>query len=232
MTDRPGARDHVYRHEPSLPVEQRMLGEICHAGVSLLDVGCAATGRSARLARELGADVVSIEINEAAIREFAVDPRRGPIALVAADMTRLPFETASFDVVLVAFHGLDYLIDRVERRRALREIERVTRPGGWFVFNAFNPIGILLTPSHLRSRAHLVHRARHLVTGRFARPTLVDVNGLELRQARPRRVVREIENETAFRLDQIANASGSWTGLVANSLFASAPYYRFRLPTV
>jgi SAM-dependent methyltransferase len=48
-------------------------------------------------------------------------------AMVAADITALPFDDATFDVVLCS-HVLEHVPDE---RGALAELQRVLRPGGW-----------------------------------------------------------------------------------------------------
>jgi SAM-dependent methyltransferase len=50
-----------------------------------------------------------------------------PRADVKADITDLPFPTGSFDVILCS-HVLEHVLDD---RRAMRELYRVLRPGGW-----------------------------------------------------------------------------------------------------
>lgn len=49
-----------------------------------------------------------------------------PDAQVRADLTKIPFATDSFDVV-VCFHVLEHIIDD---REAVRELARIVRPGG------------------------------------------------------------------------------------------------------
>ncbi len=56
-----------------------------------------------------------------------------PLAKVRADVQALPFEDASFDVVMCN-HVLEHVLDDL---LAMRELRRVTRPGGW---------GVLLVP--------------------------------------------------------------------------------------
>jgi len=53
---------------------------------------------------------------------------------VAGDATRLPFEDAAFDAVTISF-GLRNVVDHVE---GLREMARVTRPGGRLVVCEFS----------------------------------------------------------------------------------------------
>lgn len=227
MTTPHDAQSHVYRHEPQLPAERLILGDLVRPGMAVLDVGCAATGRSARLLREFGAEVHAFDINPQAVVEFSRRPDSGGITLAAADMGRLPYPDGAFELVLVAFHGLDYLLSGGQRRAVLAEFERVLAPGGNLVFNSFNKVGILLSPTGITARAHLVMRARYLLAGRLFRPTLIDVNGLELYQSLPGRVIRQVEEATGLRFAYATNWSGSSRSLALITLFASAPYFVF-----
>lgn len=177
--------------------------------------------------RDAGAEVHSIEINAAAMLEFASGDDRHGIRLTIADMVQLPFADRSFDVVMIGLHGSDYLIDPPVRAAAFSEAARTLKPGGVLIFNAFNPAGLALSPSGLTSLPFLKMRARYLARGGFARRTLVDVNGLRLHQALPRRIVREVEEAAGLELVAITNQSGSSTSRWLVSLLASAPYYVF-----
>jgi len=227
MSDLPDPRRHVYRHRPVVPVEQQLVDRHVRAGMQVLDIGTAATGRSAIMLREAGAVVHSIEVNTAAMTEFATGEDRHGIHLTVADMVALPFAADSFDVVMIGLHGSDYLVDPAARARAFTETARTLRPGGALVFNAFNPAGLALSPSGMTSPAFLGVRARYVFSGRFARRTMVDVNGLELHQAIPRRIVREVAAATGLRLETITNQSGSSTSPLLVGVLASAPYYVF-----
>jgi len=52
-----------------------------------------------------------------------------PRAMVKVDITDIPYDDASFDVVYCS-HVLEHVADD---RRALRELYRILRPGGWMV---------------------------------------------------------------------------------------------------
>lgn len=95
-------------------------------GKRLLDVGCG-TGCVAREAVRRGAEVTGLDPNEGMLTvarrlEPKVDWRDG---LAEA----IPFEDASFDAVTCQF-GLMFFADRVQ---ALKEMWRVTKPGGRLV---------------------------------------------------------------------------------------------------
>jgi SAM-dependent methyltransferase len=52
------------------------------------------------------------------------------------------FVDHSFDVVVFSFNGLDY-VGHDDRLRVLREVRRVLRSGGWFIFSSHNLLGAL-----------------------------------------------------------------------------------------
>jgi ubiquinone/menaquinone biosynthesis C-methylase UbiE len=214
----------VYRHRPVIPTEQVLIDEHVRPGTRVLDVGTAATGRSATMLRDAGAEVHSIEINEAALVEFLSSDDRHGIQLAVADMVRLPFADESFDAVVIGLHGSDYLLDRTARAQAFGEAGRVLRSGGVLMFNAFNPAGLSLSPSGLGSAEFRRLRARYLLGAGFLRRSLVDINGLRLHQATPRRIVGEVEQASPLTLTTVTNQSGSSRRRWLVALLASAPY--------
>jgi demethylmenaquinone methyltransferase/2-methoxy-6-polyprenyl-1,4-benzoquinol methylase len=92
-------------------------------GERVLDLA-AGTATSSEPFVRAGADVVPTDFSLGMLR---VGKRRRPdLPLTAGDATRLPFADASFDVVTISF-GLRNVVDT---SAALREMLRVTRPGG------------------------------------------------------------------------------------------------------
>ncbi|MBY8876650.1 class I SAM-dependent methyltransferase [Actinacidiphila acidipaludis] len=61
----------------------------------------------------------------------------GRIALVQADAGRLPFADASFDLACSAYGALPFVADSA---RVQREVRRVLRPGGRWVFSVTHPV--------------------------------------------------------------------------------------------
>lgn len=104
------------------------------AGERILDLA-AGTGASSVALLESGAEVVAADFSPGMIAE---GKRRYPavpgLSFVEADATNLPFEDNSFDAVTISF-GLRNVIDP---DAALREMLRVTKPGGRIVVCEFS----------------------------------------------------------------------------------------------
>lgn len=97
-------------------------------GRRALDAG-AGTGAAGDLLRELGAGVVSVDLEPDMLRHQL--GARGPA--VVGDVARLPLRSRHFDVVVAGF-VLNHVADHVA---ALRELGRVTRPGGVLLASVF-----------------------------------------------------------------------------------------------
>ena len=103
-------------------------------GQRILDLA-AGTGASAVSLARSGADVVAADFSPGMISEGR--RRYGAIRnlrFVQADATALPFEDGEFDAVTMSF-GLRNVNDP---KQALRELRRVTRPGGRIVVCEFS----------------------------------------------------------------------------------------------
>jgi demethylmenaquinone methyltransferase/2-methoxy-6-polyprenyl-1,4-benzoquinol methylase len=100
-------------------------------GRRVLDLA-AGTGTSSQPFAERGAVVVPCDFS---LGMLQVGKRARPLLpFTAGDGTRLPFADAAFDAVTVSF-GLRNIVDP---DRALRELRRVTRPGGRLVVCEFS----------------------------------------------------------------------------------------------
>lgn len=104
-------------------------------GMRILDLA-AGTGTSSRPLADAGALVVPTDLSLGMLR---VGKQRHPeLNFVNGDALRLPFADQSFDAVTISF-GLRNVEDTVA---ALREMRRVTKPGGRLVICEFS------TPTH------------------------------------------------------------------------------------
>jgi SAM-dependent methyltransferase len=101
----------------------------------VLDLGCGTGGDCLVLARR-GLDVTGIDYSHEAVMRAQEKAREENLSVVflQADMTQaLPFPSGQFDAVMsnVAFHSFPDLL----LRSILKEITRILRPGGLFLFH-------------------------------------------------------------------------------------------------
>jgi SAM-dependent methyltransferase len=113
-------------------VFDELLGGENLTGRSLLDVGCGTGWFSAR-AVERGARVTSLDIGTALL---ARTRERCGSSAVAGDACALPFASDAFDVV-ISSECIEHTLDP---RAAVREIHRVTRPGGLLLITVPNRV--------------------------------------------------------------------------------------------
>jgi SAM-dependent methyltransferase len=95
------------------------------APARVLEVGCGAGAMAARIAREVGADVVGLDQSA---RMVDLTRERG-VEAVAGDVQALPFDEGEFDCVVAGW--LFYHVP--DRELAIAECARVLRPGGRLV---------------------------------------------------------------------------------------------------
>ena len=96
-----------------------------------LEVGCGNGVVTKYLAEEYGGEVTGIDIDPQQIelaRKEAGDMQN--ISYLEADTTKLPFKNREFDIVLSfgVLHHIENWLD------ALREVRRVLKPGGYFLY--------------------------------------------------------------------------------------------------
>jgi demethylmenaquinone methyltransferase/2-methoxy-6-polyprenyl-1,4-benzoquinol methylase len=103
------------------------------SGQSILDLA-AGTGSSSVVFQKPGVRVVAGDFS---VGMLAVGRKRHPqLEFVFADATALPFENAEFDTVTISF-GLRNVVDT---GKALKEMLRVTKPGGKLVICEFSQV--------------------------------------------------------------------------------------------
>ena len=114
----------------------RLLGRL-PSGTRVLDIGCGNGYIARRLARG-GARVVGVDASRELIAYARAEEKVRPLGIVyhLADAARLPaWEKGSFDVAVANMS----LIDIEDADGAIRELARVVRPGGRFVFSISHP---------------------------------------------------------------------------------------------
>ena len=125
-------RDSDFIHEVEEVILQRLHPLIRDR--KLLDIGIGG-GRTTKYLLEISEDYIGVDYT---LRLAAVVKRKYPHATIfCADARALNLSDDVFDFVLFSFNGLDY-IDHDGRLKALREIYRVLRPGGFYMFSTHN----------------------------------------------------------------------------------------------
>jgi SAM-dependent methyltransferase len=165
-----------------------LLGDV--GGRDVLEVGCGG-GQGARWASGRGARAVGLDISAgmlAVARRLAAPAASAGTmpALVQADARALPFADAVFDVAFSAFGALPF----VERLADVdREVARVLRPGGRWVYSAVHPLrwcfpddptrrGLTVERSYFDPRAYTEREGGRLVYAEFPHPFAEHVGAL------------------------------------------------------
>ncbi|GGV11230.1 demethylmenaquinone methyltransferase [Actinomadura cremea] len=179
-----GGQDRRWRREVVRALDAR-------PGERVLDLA-AGTGTSSVPFAEAGASTVACDFSlgmlRVGVRRQEERSRRAGtprLSFVAGDALRLPFGDGAFDAVTISF-GLRNVADTV---RALRELRRVTRPGGRLlvceVSHPPNPLLALGHKAHLKLGLPLLSRVssnpdsyRYLAESTLAWPDQAALAGL------------------------------------------------------
>jgi SAM-dependent methyltransferase len=113
-----------------------LLGPV--AGQRILELGCGAAAAARWLATEK-AEVVAMDLSAGMLRHatLAADRSGVRVPLVQADALALPFGAGTFDAVCTAFGAVPFVADSAA---VMREVHRVLRPGGRWVFSLTHPM--------------------------------------------------------------------------------------------
>jgi SAM-dependent methyltransferase len=119
----------------------RLLGDI--AGKDILEVGCG-SAPCARWLAGRGARAVGLDLSAGMLargrRAMAAGDSSSPanrVPLIQAGAEQLPFADASFDAACSAFGGVPFT---AHPEQVMREVARVLRPGGRWVFSVNHPM--------------------------------------------------------------------------------------------
>jgi SAM-dependent methyltransferase len=131
-----GAADFVWCPERVREEDARLLGDT--TGRRILEVGSGAAMCSRWLATQ-GARPVAFDISAGMLRHARAGAAATGIEvpLVQADAQWLPFASGAFDVAFTAFGAVPFVDDSA---KVMREVARVLKPGGRWVFAVTHPI--------------------------------------------------------------------------------------------
>ncbi|GIE35041.1 SAM-dependent methyltransferase [Actinoplanes italicus] len=131
-----GDVDFVWCPERLREADAGLLGPVQQKKILELGAGAAA---ASRWLRQQGAEPVAMDLSAGMLRHAreAGDRSGVRIPLVQADAMALPFPADTFDIVCTAFGAIPFVADS---GAAMREVARVLRPGGSWVFSVTHPM--------------------------------------------------------------------------------------------
>lgn len=156
----------VVEHYASLdyltPCERLLFDAYIPQGSAILDLGVGG-GRTtsyltARASHYVGVDY-STEMVKTCRDKF---PALQFAVADAADLSVFP--DASFDAVVFAFNGIDYVLPDDRRRNCLRHIDRVLKTRGVLIFSSHNPRAVIVRRTWNQTRLRSIAR-RYSVAG-------------------------------------------------------------------
>jgi ubiquinone/menaquinone biosynthesis C-methylase UbiE len=105
----------------------------------VLDIGIG-TGRTTTYFAPLAKEYVGVDYAESMVEacQKTFDPMGGRVRIQLGDVRSMPeFETGYFDFVMFSYNGLDS-ISHEDRLKAIEEMKRVGKPGGYLFFSSHN----------------------------------------------------------------------------------------------
>lgn len=132
----------AYAKETGLqPAEETIINQLRDklSNMRVLDIGIG-TGRTTTCLADYTKDYIGIDNSENMIKfcEKRFEGFQTNLSLNVCDVRSMDiFEDNFFDFVLFSYNGIDYM-PYGDRTRALKEIHRVSKPGGFFCFSTHN----------------------------------------------------------------------------------------------
>lgn len=169
-----GDADFVWGPEGVREADVRLLGDV--AGLVGVEIGCGAAQCSRWLAAQ-GAWVVGLDLSAGQLAAAGPAAERTGIRvpLVQADARLIPLRDGSMDFACSAFGALPFVGDTDQ---VMREVARVLRPGGRWVFSVTHPVRWCFPddpgPGGLVATASYFDRTPYVETGDDGTATYVE----------------------------------------------------------
>ena len=127
------------------PCERFLFDTYIKPGMAILDLGVGG-GRTTPYLSKNASQYVGADYSKEMIRVCREKfPQWKFFVTDASDLS--VFADDSFDAIVIAFNGLDYVLPDERRWQCLKECRRVLRAGGIILFSSHNPHAILVRPA-------------------------------------------------------------------------------------
>lgn len=106
----------------------------------ILDIGCGAGRTTINLYKKGYKNIIGLDLSSSLI-EFAkkyVTNNKLDINFVNGDATKLEYPSDYFNVVIFSYNGMQCIPGKKNRDSVLKEVYRVLKPGGLYIFTAHN----------------------------------------------------------------------------------------------
>ena len=180
------------------------------APADILDIGCGA-GRTSAALHARGYRVVAVDLSGSLLS--IARSRHSGIDFRLMDASRLELADGAFDAALFSYNGIDCLYPESSRTDCMREVARVLKPGGVFMFSSHNLFGAFFSggfwypPGYLNSARFVGQQ----LTNPLAREWYMryeDGGGRQhLFSAPPRRSVRQL-HDAGFEVIDVCGSDG------------------------
>jgi 2-polyprenyl-3-methyl-5-hydroxy-6-metoxy-1,4-benzoquinol methylase len=154
--DAPEVAAHYAALDYLTPCELLLFETYIRPGSAILDLGVGG-GRTTTFLRCRASRYVGADNATAMIR--ACRAKFPGLEFMLADASDLAaFPNASFDAVVFAFNGIDYVLPESSRRSCFEHVRRLLKAGGVFIFSSHNPRAVLVRPSWSQERLRRIAR--------------------------------------------------------------------------
>jgi ubiquinone/menaquinone biosynthesis C-methylase UbiE len=132
------------------PSEKLLFDSHIKPGSAVLDLGVGG-GRTTRYLASRAS--VYMGVDYAASMVKACQTKFPDLEFMVADAANLSaLSDQSFDAVVFAFNGIDYVLPAEARQSCIQHLHRVLKPGGCLIFSSHNPRAVLVRPQWNRER--------------------------------------------------------------------------------
>lgn len=140
--NRPDVAAHYAVLDYLTPCEKALFDEYIGPGLAVLDLGVGG-GRTTPYLASKASRYVGIDYADEMVQSCR--KKYPDLEFRLTDASNLScFSDATFDAIVCAFNGIDYVIPDEARASCFRECNRLLRTGGIFLFSSHNPRSILI----------------------------------------------------------------------------------------